>query len=88
MSSTTAKSSFHGTAISLIQHPSFIGEGVDQNIVVLERSDNASTFIRQLPQCYTDAPPETSSVKNVPVPAARVISLDREPKTHTKEEHI
>ena len=87
-SSTTAKSSFHGTAISLIQHPSFIGEGVDRNIVVNERSDNASTFIRQLPQCYTDVPPETSSVKNVPVPAARVISLDREPKTHTKEEHI
>ena len=61
-SSTTAKSSFHGTAISLIQHPSFIGEGVDRIIVVNERSDNAGTFIRQLPQSYTDVSPETSSV--------------------------
>ena len=28
-SATTDKSSFHGTAIFLIQHPSFTGEGVD-----------------------------------------------------------
>ena len=28
-SSTTARDSFHGTAISLIRHPSFVGEGTD-----------------------------------------------------------
>ena len=31
-SSTTAKGSFHGTAISPLQHPSFTGEGVDRSI--------------------------------------------------------
>ena len=87
-SSTTAKSSFHGTAISLIQHPSFMGEGVDRTIVVTGGSGNASTFIRQLPQYYTDVPPVTSSVKNVPVPAVRVTSLDREVKKHTEEEYL
>ena len=87
-SSTTAKSSFHGTAISLIQHPSFTGEGVDRTIVVNGGSGNASTFIRQLPQYYTDVPPVTSSVKNVPVPAVRVTSLDREVKKHIEEEYL
>ena len=32
-SAMTAKSFFHGTAISLILHPSFTGEGVDRTIV-------------------------------------------------------
>jgi len=87
-SSTTAKSSFHGTCISLTQHPSFMGEGVDRTIVVSGGSGHASTFIRQLPQYYTDVPRVTSSVKNVPVPAVRVTSLDREAKQHTAEEYL
>lgn len=32
-SATTSKDSFHGTAISIIQHPSYTGEGVDLSIV-------------------------------------------------------
>lgn len=31
-SSTTSKESFHGTGISLFQHPTFESEGVDRNI--------------------------------------------------------
>ena len=34
-SSTTARDSFHSTAISLIQHPSFVGEGTDRSLLVL-----------------------------------------------------
>ena len=34
-SATTLKNSFHGTAISLLQHPSYTGEGVDQSIIIV-----------------------------------------------------
>ncbi|KAG7157201.1 hypothetical protein Hamer_G010050 [Homarus americanus] len=44
-SATTAKTSFHGTSISLLQHSSFPGEGVDRSIVILGRSENASSTI-------------------------------------------
>ena len=33
-SATTAKDSFHGTGISLVQHPTFADEGVDHGIVI------------------------------------------------------
>ena len=42
-SSTTAKVSFHGTAISLFQHPSFTGEGVDRSIAIVGGSRDASS---------------------------------------------
>jgi len=64
------------------------GRGVDRTIVVTGGTGDASTFICQLPQYYTGVPPVTSSVKNVPVPAARVTSLDREAKQHTEEEYL
>jgi len=35
-SATTSKDSFHGAAISLIQHPSYTGEGVDRTLSLLE----------------------------------------------------
>ena len=37
---TTAKESFHGSAISLLQHPSFAGEGVGRSIVIVGGSDD------------------------------------------------
>ena len=49
-SSKTAKSSFHGTAISLIQHPSFTGEGVDRTIVV---TGDLGMQARSLAICHT-----------------------------------
>ena len=65
-SATTAKFSFHGTVIFLIQHLSFTGEGVDQTIVFTgESGDGSSTLIRHLPPYYTDIPPITSIIKNV-----------------------
>ena len=88
-SEMTGKSSFHGTAISLIQHPSFTGEGVDQTIVFIRGSgDGSSMLIRQLPKYYTAMPPITSSIKNVSLPATRVTLLAREVKPHNKEEYL
>ena len=56
-SSTTSKESFHGTGISLLQHPTFNGEGVDRNIVIAEGSGNVgSKSVDCLPHFYTDVP--------------------------------
>ena len=51
-SSTTSKESFHGTGISLFQHPTYDGEGVDRSIV-----DVSSKSVDNLPHFYTDVPP-------------------------------
>ena len=45
-------------------------------------------MIHQLPQYYRDVPPVTSSIKNVFIPAARVISLAREVKQDKEEEYL
>ena len=44
-SATTAKDSFHGTGISLIQHPTFADEGVDRGIVILEGKAGSNMLI-------------------------------------------
>ena len=57
-SSTTAKDSFHGTAISLHQHPSFVDEGNSRILSeLLETEQGSSKTINRLPDCYTNAPP-------------------------------
>jgi len=79
-SATTSKDSFHGTAISLIQHPSYTGEGMDRSIVNVGGSGDAwSKTVAPLPHYYTDVTVYlvTSSIKKSPVPAARVASLTR-----------
>ena len=54
-STTTAKESFHGTA--LLQHPSFAGEGVDGSIVIVGGSGDASPkTVGYLSHHYTDVP--------------------------------
>ena len=78
-SSTTAKNSFHGPGNSLLQHPSFAGEGFDRSNVFAEGSvDASSQNIGHLPHIYTDVPPVTTSIKYSTVPATRLTSLDRE----------
>ncbi|PIK35047.1 hypothetical protein BSL78_28133 [Apostichopus japonicus] len=85
-SATTSKDSFHGTALSLIQHPSYTGEGINRSIVVA--GDARSKTVAPLPHYYTDVPPVTSSIKKSPVPAAGVVSLARgDFKQQTDEEY-
>ena len=75
-SSTTAKQSFHGTAISLMQHPTFPGAGTDRSIIILGGPNERSLKIVDcLPHYYTDVSPVTGSIKNTPVPATNLISL-------------
>ena len=78
-SSTTAKGSFHGTAISLLQHPCFTGEGVDRSIAIFGGSREASSkMVGRLPHYCTDMPPVTTNMKNISVPATSVVSLARD----------
>ena len=86
-SSTTAKELFHGTAISLLQHPSFTGEGVDRSITIVSGSGEASSkMVGRLPHYYTDVPPVTTNMKNISVPATSVMSLDSDNFNEKTEE--
>jgi len=78
-SSTTSKESFHGTDISLLQHPTFDGEGRDRSIVLVgESHDISCKSVDHLPHFYTDVPPVTETVKNLTISATIIASLDRE----------
>ncbi len=86
-SATTAKDSFHGTGISLLQHPTFADEGVDRGTVIIEGNAGSKT-VNQLPRFYTDVPPVTSSVKQSAVPTTSITSLKRNDFTkHTEKEY-
>ncbi|KAL9972875.1 hypothetical protein ACROYT_G019259 [Oculina patagonica] len=61
-SSTTSKDSFHGTAISLAQHPTSEERGNERNIDTFDPSQcSSSKKVAQLPSCYCDVPPVTVS---------------------------
>jgi len=82
-SATTAMDSFHGTGISLLQHPTSADEGC---LVAL--SSWEVTLAQKLPNFYTDVPPITSSVKRSALPATSVISLKwNDYKKHAEGEY-
>ena len=85
-SSTTAKDSFHGTGISLIQHPSSSNDGVVRGNTTISHS--CSKTIAQLLSFYAGVPPVTSGVKGSSVPTSSVTSLERKDYiTHTQREY-
>ena len=57
---TMATSSFHGTSISLIQHPNVKGEGVE-NVSIKLRNVSTAKTIAPLPSSYTNIPPLSSN---------------------------
>ena len=67
-SSATAKDSFHGTGISLIQHPSHTHGGLDRGVPVLNQ-ERSSKSIAHLPSAYTSVPPAALKTKNFTAPA-------------------
>ena len=68
-SSTTAHDSFHGTAISLVQHRTTSNKGSDRGIPVLIESAQSQKKIAQLPEVYTNVPPAFLQVKEPFAPA-------------------
>ena len=62
-SSRTAKDSFHGTAISITQHPTADSQGVKRGKVVLDLKASKSRVISNLPDSYTNITPFDSHTK-------------------------
>lgn len=87
-SSTTSEASFHGTAISLIQHPTINGEGIDQ-ISLVEESSRGSKTVDKLPEFYTEVPPVNSSIKKYSLPATLLTTLKRDGlEDHAQKEYL
>lgn len=93
-SSTTSHDSFHGTAISLMQHPTEDSAGVDRGIVLNKEHGSSGSKIFQLPTAYREVPPAVLVSKDTIVPATNcLVEIDNiEPDTLSEEyvwlEHI
>ena len=86
-SSTTSKASFHGTGISLFQHPTFPGQGVDRSIEISGGSASQKT-VGKLPNYYTDIQPVQSSTIKTSIPPSTLESLCREKSNqHIRKEY-
>ena len=70
-SARTAKDSFHGTVISLTQHPYENTPGTDRWIVVINPSVPKQKGILELPAQYTNLEPLTLKVKDYKAPAVQ-----------------
>ena len=70
-SSGTAKDSFHGTAISLIQHPSHESAGFDRGVLVINQCTPSTRPIMPLPQAYTNVPPVAGMAKKFTAPPVK-----------------
>ena len=56
-SATSAQTSFHGTGISIFQHPSKGNKGEVRNLTHITSSANKSKRVPSLPEHYTNVPP-------------------------------
>lgn len=74
-SSRTAKSSFHGTAITLTQHPSEHTDGIERRQVKIHTGATKAKVISPLPESYTNMENVTLSTgKDLFVPKTGVVS--------------
>ena len=56
-SATTAKDSFHGTVISLVQHPTSDNCGKDRSVNVIDENIAKQRRVQDLPDYYTNVQP-------------------------------
>lgn len=70
-SSATAKDSFHGTGISLMQHPSHEFAGHDRGVAVINQTPSSAKTVAPLPQKYTSVLPAAFKTKEFNVPAVQ-----------------
>ena len=66
-SSTTAHDSFHGTGISLFQHPTTEEPGTTRPCINIIQSTANTKSVEQLPKSYTDVAPVNYVNKSAPV---------------------
>ena len=74
-SSTSSQSSFHGTAISLVQHPSDTENGTTRVVDTFDPKECSSKTITELPACYRDVTPIALPNKELKAPALGQQSL-------------
>ncbi len=68
-SSATAKDSFHGTGISLIQHPSHTNGGIDRGVPVISDDVSSIKLVIPLPSAYASGQPTALRSKDFTAPA-------------------
>ena len=66
-SSTTSTGSFHGTGISLFQHPDFEGQGIRLEAALV--NECSSKVVKPLPEFYAYVPPSSTTQRNVKIPS-------------------
>ena len=76
-SSTTAKGSFHGTSISLIQHYDKSTDGTDRELTLIT-GKTTSKNLDYLPHYYTNVPEISINVKDVIVPKCNLQDIKTE----------
>jgi len=67
-SSATAKDSFHGTGISLMQHPTHTNGGTDRGVPVISQNGSSTKSVIPLPTTYTTVPPAAIKTKEFSAP--------------------
>ena len=89
-SSTSSHDSFHGTAVSLVQHPTTKKPGTDRATDVFDPSKSStSKKIASLPSYYSEVPPLTLPSSDIVVPntSARLVStLDRDATSNNNDQ--
>ncbi|KAI9513583.1 hypothetical protein NQZ68_042112 [Dissostichus eleginoides] len=70
-SSATVKDSFHGTGISLMQHPSHTHGGADRSVLVIGQGGSSTKSVTPLPSAYTIVPPAALKTKVFSAPAVQ-----------------
>ena len=74
-SSTTAKGAFHGTGISLFQHPSSHYQGQDRSVTLIDGSSKDKK-LNLLPEEYANVPPMCLPKKDPVIPlAGSIVSM-------------
>ncbi len=67
-SARSSKDSFHGTAISLTQHPTMTVHGEERGVTATYDNTTIGTNIRPLPSLYSEVPPAGLDVAEYTVP--------------------
>ena len=80
-SSTSSQSSFHGTAISLVQHPSDTESGTTRAVDTSDPKKCSSKTIIEIPACYRDVAPMALPNKELTAPSLGQRSLESSDST-------